>query len=114
MCSSCKVFVTSGCYEFSWQCEFDEQTLKERQKSLSIDQQNIAKVIATVVKREPREILEKIHQRTTFDPEQAKSFGLVTHIDSLLIPARTPYEVVRETEAFPSQHRPIQGATNLV
>ena len=89
----------------------DEHALKERQQSLSIDQQNIAKVIATVVEKDPRDILEMIQQRTTFDPEQAKRFGLVTHIESVLIPAGTPYEVVRETEAFPPQHLPMQGAT---
>ncbi|MBC6444099.1 MAG: ATP-dependent Clp protease proteolytic subunit [Alphaproteobacteria bacterium GM202ARS2] len=78
----------------------DEHGVKEVQDSLKIDQSNIAKVIThTCGTYSKEDVLTKIHERTTLDPETAKEFGLVTKIDSALIPTGQIYDVIKESES---------------
>lgn len=81
------------------QGHFDEHHIRERQNGLQTDQQNIAKVISSVVNKTAEEVLENIHSRKTFDAEQAKEFGLVEEIKSELLPPNATLETVRESEA---------------
>lgn len=64
----------------------EEKQLEERLKSLKIDAENIAKVIASTTRKDVNEITKAMSERTTFNPEQAKEFGLVHEIKSDLVP----------------------------
>ena len=71
---------------------FEEKHLKERLKSLEVDRENIAKIIAANCVKEQHEIEKAMLEGTTFNPEQAKDFGLVHEIDENLLPRS--YELV--------------------
>lgn len=66
---------------------FDEPSIAERLNALKSDQSNIAKVIACTINKPVEEVLNKIHARTSLEPEDAKILGLVTEIKSGLVPA---------------------------
>jgi len=80
------IFMGSGNFSF------EEKQLKERLKSLEIDRENIAKIIAANCKKEQNEIEKAMLEGTTFNPQQAKDFGLVHKIDENLLPGS--YELV--------------------
>lgn len=65
---------------------FEEKQLKEQLKSLEIDRENIAKIIAGHCKKEVDEIEKLMFDGATFNPTQAKEFGLVDEITEILIP----------------------------
>jgi ATP-dependent Clp protease protease subunit len=75
---------------------FDEKELEEHFKSLKIDQRNIAKVIADTCGKEITEIEKKMNDRTTLNPEEAKEYGLVHEIKSLLFPQGADLSVIGE------------------
>ncbi|MGI0045964.1 MAG: ATP-dependent Clp protease proteolytic subunit [Nitrosotalea sp.] len=62
----------------------DECEIDEISKRLSIYKQNVAKVIAKSTGKTVLEVLESMHQRTTFTPEEALSWGLTHEINSEL------------------------------
>lgn len=66
---------------------FDEPSIAERLNTLKSDQSNIAKVIVCTISKPVEEVLNKIHTRTSLEPEDAKKLGLVTEIKSGLVPA---------------------------
>jgi len=68
---------------------FEEKQLKEQLKSLEIDRENIAKIIAGHCKKEVAEVEKLMFDGTTFNPIQAKEFGLVHEITEVLIPQGT-------------------------
>lgn len=45
---------------------------------------NIAKIISDTTQKPIEDVEEKMHNRTTLDPTQAKEFGLATGISSVL------------------------------
>lgn len=65
---------------------FEEKHLKEQLKSLGIDRENIAKIIATNCAKEQKEVEKTMLEGTTFNTEQAKEFGLVHEIEKNLLP----------------------------
>jgi ATP-dependent protease ClpP protease subunit len=75
---------------------FDEKTLEERLKSVQIDQENIARVIADTSGKPLHKVQEDMHNRTTLNPTQAKDFGLVHEVQSQLVPADAQLAVIGE------------------
>jgi ATP-dependent Clp protease protease subunit len=76
----------------SGQFNFEEKQLKEHLKSLQIDRENIAKIIASNCQKTQEEIEKAMLEGTTFNPEQAREFGLVHDINENLLPK--VYEIV--------------------
>lgn len=75
---------------------FDEKELSEHYKSLMIDQKNIAKVIGDNCKKTPTQIEDDMNDRTTLNPEEAKTYGLVHQVKSNLFPANAELYTVGE------------------
>ena len=63
----------------------EEKQLEERLKSLRIDTENIAKVIAANVKKSEAEVKRDMLDRTTLNSEQAIEYGLAHEIKSELV-----------------------------
>lgn len=64
--------------------KLDEGEINEILKRLTIYKQNIAKVIAINTGKTILEVLDAMHQRTTFTPDEAQSWGLIHEINSEL------------------------------
>ncbi len=62
----------------------EEKQLEERLKSLKLDIENIAGVMAATTGKHEEEITKAIVERTTLNPEQAVDFGLVHEITEKL------------------------------
>ena len=60
----------------------EEKQLEERLKGLRIDLENIAKVIAANTGKSVKDVTNAMLERTTLNPEEAKSWGLVHEIKS--------------------------------
>jgi len=73
--------------QFRGEQNLEEMQLEERLKSLRIDAENIAKVIAANTNKSIKEVIAAMHDRTTLNPEEAKSWGLVHGIKSELFEA---------------------------
>jgi ATP-dependent protease ClpP protease subunit len=58
----------------------DEKLLEERLKTLKVDSENIARVIAANSKKNLAEVRASMSDRTTLNPEQAISWGLTQEI----------------------------------
>lgn len=71
---------------FEGKMSLEEPQLEEKLKSLRIDIENIAKVIAVNSGKEVDAVTQAMIDRTTLNPEQAKEWGLVHAIDSQLFP----------------------------
>lgn len=85
---------------------FDEKQLDEHYKSLVIDQKNIAKVIADNCKKTPSQLEADINGRTTLNPEQAKTYGLVHEIKSSLLPLDAELYTIGEFSTPPPPRIP--------
>ncbi|MDR2582064.1 MAG: ATP-dependent Clp protease proteolytic subunit [Fibromonadaceae bacterium] len=85
---------------------FDEKMLEEHLKSLQIDQQNIAKVIAFTTGKKEDDIKNDMHNRTTLSPEEAKKYGLVTEIKDKLMPANAEFYSIGEMDNHQMQFAP--------
>ena len=72
---------------FGANASLEEKQLEERLKGLRIDIENIAKVISANTNKSVEEITSAMLDRTTLNPEQAKSWGLVHKIKSELFEA---------------------------
>lgn len=83
-------------FNFNGNASFDEKELEEHFKSLKIDQRNIAKVIADTCEKEIKEVENKMNDRTTLNPEEAKNYGLVHEISSTLFPIDADLSVIGE------------------
>lgn len=75
---------------------FDEKSLEEKIKSLKIDYQNIAKVIADTCSRTSDRVMKDMNDRTTLNPQEAIKYGLVHEVRSYLFPANADLSVVNE------------------
>jgi ATP-dependent Clp protease, protease subunit len=98
---------------------FDEKQLGEHLKSVRIDQENIARVIADTSGKPLHSIETDMIERTTLSPTQAKDYGLVHEIRSELFPIDANLVVIGE----PLQQQPavvrmttplVQGFTGAV
>jgi ATP-dependent Clp protease protease subunit len=65
----------------------EEPQLEERLKGLKIDVENIAKVVAANTGKTVDDVTKAMLERTTLNPEEAKSWGLVHDIKSELFEA---------------------------
>lgn len=65
----------------------EEKQLEEMLKGLKIDIENIAKVIAVNTGKNVKEVTNAMLERTTLNPEEAQSWGLVHEIKSELFEA---------------------------
>jgi len=72
--------------QFPQPASLEEKQLEERLKGLRIDLQNIAKVIAANTGKSQDEVIQAMLDRTTLNPEEAKSWGLVHEIEVELFP----------------------------
>jgi len=88
--------------QFRGEQNLEEKLLEERLKGLRIDMENIAKVIAANSGKSAKDITDAMIERTTLNPEEAKSWGLVHEIKSELF--ETGSEVI--TIQFQQQAQP--------
>jgi ATP-dependent Clp protease protease subunit len=73
--------------QFRGEQSLEEKQLEERVKGLRIDIENIAKVLAANTNKSASDIINAMHERTTLNPEEAKSWRLVHEIKSELFEA---------------------------
>lgn len=73
--------------QFRRDASLEEKQLEERLKELRIDLENIAKVIAANTGKSVEEVTNAMLERTTLNPEEAQSWGLVHEIKSELFEA---------------------------
>ncbi len=66
------------------QSSLEEKQLEERLKGLRIDMTNIARVIAECTGKTEKQVMNAMLERTTLDPDQARSWGLVDEVKSEL------------------------------
>ena len=64
---------------------FEEKQLEETLKSLRIDLTNIARVVAANTGKDEKAVYDAMVERTTLDPEQAKTWGLVHVVQAELL-----------------------------
>lgn len=64
--------------------KLEEKQLEERLKSLKMDEENIAKVIAANTGKTTADVINAMHDRTALNAEDAKEWGLVHEIKSEL------------------------------
>lgn len=83
-------------FNINGQISMDEKQIEEHLKSLIIDQQNIARVIADTTGKPMHKIEEDMHNRTTLNPNEAKDYGLVHEIKSDLLPLDADLIVIGE------------------
>ncbi len=82
----------------------EEKQLEERLKGLRIDIENIAKVIAENTGKSVKDVTNAMLERTTLNPEEARSWGLVHEIKSQL------FETGSEVISIQFQQQPQQKA----
>jgi ATP-dependent Clp protease protease subunit len=70
--------------QFRGEQNLEEKLLEERLKGLRIDMENIARVIAENTGKNAEDITDAMIERTTLNPEEAQSWGLVHEIRSEL------------------------------
>jgi len=73
--------------QFTGNQRLEEKQLEERLKGLRIDIENIAKVIAANTGKSAEEVADAMLERTTLNPKEAQSWGLVHEIKSELFEA---------------------------
>ena len=88
--------------QFKGEQNLDEKLLEERLNGLRIDMENIAKVIAANTGKSDKDITDAMFERTTLNPEEARSWGLVHEIRSEL------FEAGSEVIAIQFQQQPQQ------
>jgi len=81
--------------QFPQGAALEEQQLEERLKSLRIDTENIAGVIAANCGKSEDEVHQAMLERTTLNPEQALDWGLVHEIKEELIDLSGPYVTIQ-------------------
>jgi ATP-dependent protease ClpP protease subunit len=81
----------------------DEKQLEEHLKSIKIDQQNIARVIADTTARPTHKVEDDMNNRITLNPQEAKDYGLVHEIKSQLFPIDADLSVIGEIAVSQTQ-----------
>ncbi len=72
---------------FQANMSLEEKQLEERLKSLRIDTENIAKVISATTGKTIEDVTQAMLDRTTLNPEEAKTWGLIHEIQVELFPS---------------------------
>ena len=90
----------------------EEPQLEERLKGLKIDIENIAKVIAENSDKTTDEIAKAMLERTTLNPQQAKSWGLVHDIKFELFQPGSEVISIQHQERQTQQPQP-QSQTRM-
>jgi len=88
--------------QFRGEQNLEEKLLEERLNGLRIDMENIAKIIAANTGKNVKDITDAMIERTTLNPEEAQSWGLVHEIKSEL------FEEGSEVVAIQFQQQPQQ------
>jgi len=83
---------------FNGQASWDEKQVEEFLKGIKIDQHNILRIIADTTGRTYEQVQEDVVNRTTLNPEEAISYGLVHEIKSQLLPLEADLTVISEFE----------------
>nr|WP_320160607.1 ATP-dependent Clp protease proteolytic subunit [uncultured Methanoregula sp.] len=73
---------------------FDEKQIEEQLKSIKIDKENIARVIADTTGKALHKIDEDMNNRTTLNPTEARDYGLVHEIKSELFPIDADFSMI--------------------
>ena len=74
----------------------EEKQLEERLKGLQIDMLNIARVIASTTGKTEQQVNQAMLDRTTLDPDDARSWRLVHDIQSALFPQGAEIIAIQE------------------
>ncbi|MBW1973622.1 MAG: ATP-dependent Clp protease proteolytic subunit, partial [Deltaproteobacteria bacterium] len=74
---------------FDQKISLEEKQLEERLKGLKIDIENIAKIISANTGKKVKDVIDAMIERTTLNPEEALSWGLVHEIKSDLFEANS-------------------------
>lgn len=98
------------------QITLDEKGLEEHLKSLRIDTENIARVIADTTKRALTQVEKDMSDRTTLNPSQAKDFGLVTHVQKDLYDGGMLYAIYENGQVFQTSQgmQQLANTTNML
>jgi ATP-dependent protease ClpP protease subunit len=72
---------------FSAGASFEELQLLEKIKSMRVDMDNCARIVAANTGKTERQILAAMRSRTSLDPDDAVAWGLVHQIRQELFPA---------------------------
>jgi ATP-dependent Clp protease protease subunit len=94
-------------FNISGNASFDEKQIEENLKSLRIDQQNVARIIADTIQKPLHKIEEDMNNRTTLNATEAKDYGLVHEIKSELFPIDADLSVIGESTGQTQPH-PVQ------
>ena len=94
-------------FNISGNASLDEKQIEENLKSLRIDQQNIARIIADTIQKPLHKIEEDMNNRTTLNATEAKDYGLVHEIKSELFPIDADLSVIGESIGQIQPH-PVQ------
>jgi len=84
---------------FPQKASLEEKQLEEKLKGLKIDIENISKVIAENTGKNVEDVTNAMLERTTLNPDEAKSWGLVHEIKSKL------FEIGSEVISIQSQQQ---------
>lgn len=84
---------------FPHSASLEEKQLEERLKGLKIDIENIAKVVAANTGKSTEDVMNAMLDRTTLNPEEAKTWGLVHEIKTELFPAGAEVISIQYQEA---------------
>lgn len=83
-------------FNFQGNASFDEKQLEEHLKSVKIDQQNIARIIADTSGKPMHKVEDDMNSRITLNPQEAKDYGLVHEVKSVLFPMDAELVVIGE------------------
>ena len=89
--------------QFRGEQNLEEKLLEERLKGMRIDMENIAKVIAANTGKSAQDITDAMLERTTLNPEEAQSWGLVHEIKSELFEAGSEVIAIQAQQQPPPQ-----------
>ncbi len=97
-----RFLIHSVSLNFNGQLVLDEKGLEEHLKSVKIDAENIARVIADTSTRNLAQVEKDMLDRTTLNPTQAKEFGLVTRVQKDLYKGGMLYAIYETGQIFQS------------
>lgn len=89
-------------FNINGQMNVDEKGLEEHLKSLKIDAENIARVIADTCGRQLMDVEKDMLDRTTLTPAQAQQYGLVTEVKKDLYDGGVLYAIYENGQVFQS------------
>jgi len=101
--------------QFNGQLTLDEKGLEEHRKSVKIDAENIARVIADTSTRNLTQVEKDMLDRTTLNPTQAKEYGLVTKVQKDLYKGGMLYAIYESGQIFQSSQgmEQLAHSTNM-